>query len=82
MTGSTFHNHCLQDTHALHAVFEEGMGSMPAAKLVVAELGLVAAAEADLELGPVPATKPVPLGPLPVEPSWEGSADREETFSL
>ena len=46
-----------------------GMGGMPAAKLVVAELGLVTAAEADLELGPVPASKPVPPGPLPDDPS-------------
>lgn len=48
---------------------------MPAARLLLAELGLVTAAEA-LELEPVPASDAVPVGRLPVEAPWEGSADR------
>lgn len=50
------------------------LGGMPAARLLLAELGLVTAAEA-LELEPVPASEAVPVGLLPVEPPWEGSAD-------
>lgn len=50
---------------------------MPAAKLLLAELGLVTAAEAALELEPVPACESVPAGLLPVEPPGEGSAERE-----
>ena len=41
---------------------------MPAARLLVAELGLVTAAEAALELAPVPASDPVPAGLLPNDP--------------
>lgn len=84
MTGMIIHKPYVQVckfTHALQVVYEEGMGSMPAAKLVVAELGLVTAAETDLELGPGPANKPVAPGPLSVKPSSEGSADREDISS-
>lgn len=52
---------------------------MPAARLLLAELGLVTAAEA-LEVEPVPVPVPasdaVPVGLLPEEAPWEGSADR------
>ena len=51
------------------------LGGIPAARLLLAELGLVTAAEA-LELEPVPASDAVPVGCLPVEPPWEGSADK------
>lgn len=50
--------------HACNAPETRGM---PAARLLLAELGLVTAAEA-LELEPVPASEAVPAGRLPVEP--------------
>lgn len=45
------------------------MSGMPAAKPLFAELGLVTGAEADLELGPVPASEAAPVGFWPGNPS-------------